>query len=172
MYQIISVDPKRCTGCRICELACSLHNTGQCDPTRARIHASRRVEDDLYWHVPLVCQRCTRAVCVEACEAGALTQDETTGTIILDETKCTACGACAERCLFAAIGSEPLSGRPLICAFCDGEPRCASLCPSGALTVADSDDPKARSGRTAMSRERKRLRIGVPAAAGPAETGV
>jgi len=36
--KIIVVNPDKCTGCRLCELACSLKNAGEFNPTRARIH--------------------------------------------------------------------------------------------------------------------------------------
>lgn len=36
--------------------------------------------------------------CVAACQFGAITMDEATGLPIVDEGKCTACGACAKAC--------------------------------------------------------------------------
>ena len=36
--------------------------------------------------------------CVAACQFGAITMDEETGLPVVDEEKCTACGACAKAC--------------------------------------------------------------------------
>ena len=36
--------------------------------------------------------------CVAVCQFGALSMDETTGLPVVDEEKCTACGACAKAC--------------------------------------------------------------------------
>ena len=35
--KIIAVNPDKCTGCRLCELACSLKNTGEFNPARQRM---------------------------------------------------------------------------------------------------------------------------------------
>ena len=37
MDNFISLDLEKCTGCRVCELACSLHNEKQCNPEKSRI---------------------------------------------------------------------------------------------------------------------------------------
>ena len=38
MAKTISVDPSKCTGCRLCELVCSVKNEGIANPYLARIH--------------------------------------------------------------------------------------------------------------------------------------
>ena len=36
--KIIAVNNDKCTGCRLCELGCSLKNEGEFNPTKARMH--------------------------------------------------------------------------------------------------------------------------------------
>jgi carbon-monoxide dehydrogenase iron sulfur subunit len=43
---MISVDnPERCTGCLICELACSLHHTGEFSRSRASIKVNKSISN-------------------------------------------------------------------------------------------------------------------------------
>jgi len=37
--KVLMVDPSRCTGCRICELVCSLEKTGEFSPAKALINS-------------------------------------------------------------------------------------------------------------------------------------
>ena len=46
-YGRLVVEAERCTGCRNCELFCSLKNYGEINPSRARIHVVRSQEDDV-----------------------------------------------------------------------------------------------------------------------------
>ena len=57
--------------------------------------------------------------CVAACQFGALSMDPETGLPVVDEEKCTACGACVKACSAACIGCG----------------KCAKACPFGAITV-------------------------------------
>ncbi|GAB4136371.1 MAG: 4Fe-4S binding protein [Planctomycetota bacterium] len=56
---------------------------------------------------PAACSGCN--VCEHVCPSGAITRIETEKAIAIlaDEDSCTACGSCAEACLFSAIRLEP-----------------------------------------------------------------
>ena len=36
--RVLAVDPQKCNGCKLCEIACSLFHDGEVDPARSRIH--------------------------------------------------------------------------------------------------------------------------------------
>ena len=70
MARIFFVDPSKCTGCRTCELVCSIKNEGIANPCLSRI----RVIADKYQglRVPMICQQCQDAICMDVCPTGAL----------------------------------------------------------------------------------------------------
>lgn len=117
-----------CTGCRICELACSLRKTGRLNPYLARIKVV--AQDRLGPHVPVICRHCERPPCQEACPIpGAMTLDQRTGAVVVVPEVCVGCLACVEACPFAAIQVGP-AGEVLKCDLCGGDPQCVKYCPT------------------------------------------
>ncbi len=80
-----------------------------------------------------VCRQCGIARCVEACPEGALSRDGRTGAVLVDESLCRGCGACAESCSFGGIALKGDPPRALVCDLCGGRPRCVEACPQKAL---------------------------------------
>lgn len=94
--------------------------------------------------------------CVEACQFGALSMDPQTGLPVVDESKCTACGACAKACpkhIIELRNKGPRSMRVYVdcvnkdkggvarkacTAACIGCGKCAKVCAHEAITVADN----------------------------------
>ena len=94
--------------------------------------------------------------CVEACQFGALSMDPQTGLPVVDESKCTACGACAKACpkhIIELRNKGPRSMRVYVdcvnkdkggvarkacAAACIGCGKCAKVCAHEAITVADN----------------------------------
>lgn len=74
----LEIDNSLCTGCRACELACSLYLVGRCDPTISRIKIIRDNETgDVFCDLPLSCPECSLEAeppCVASCGIGALTK--------------------------------------------------------------------------------------------------
>ena len=70
LTEMILISPEKCTGCRICEMACSLHNAGQCNPAKSRIRVLKKEIEGL--DVPFLCQHCEDAPCREVCPTGAI----------------------------------------------------------------------------------------------------
>jgi len=130
----ITADPARCTGCKTCVMACSLHHEGTVTPHLARLRVGR---DYFAGPVPLIelCGQCLGAECLLACPTAAIREDAETGARVVDETKCVACGICVEACRFRMIALAPDGGRKAVkCDLCDGEPACVRYCPQGALS--------------------------------------
>jgi len=77
---------------------------------------------------------------MEACPVeGAMTIDPKTGARLIVESKCTVCGACAEKCPFNSGKTVVfLNARKNVyvkCDLCGGEPKCVEFCPTGALKL-------------------------------------
>lgn len=125
------VDESKCTGCRACELACSLHHEGCFAPelARIRLHKIESTGSD----IPVACRQCGNALCVSACPHQALGRDAHTKALVLHEDACTGCGACVVACPFGALRAHPQHQKPLTCDLCGGEPRCVERCAIGAL---------------------------------------
>ncbi|MBI2875043.1 MAG: 4Fe-4S dicluster domain-containing protein [Firmicutes bacterium] len=130
---MISVDPERCTGCRMCEMACSLFHHGVCGPaySRIRIH---KVEDHGF-SIPVVCQHCADAPCAAVCPPRALREDPATGAVACDDSACVGCRLCFLVCPVGAIYFPPPGGRVKIlkCDLCGGDPQCVRVCEPEAL---------------------------------------
>ncbi len=88
-----------CTGCRSCELACSLFHTGNVRPSLARIWVEKYKD---IVDVPVICWQCDDAPCIAACPTTpkSITRDAKTNGIILNEKTCLGakCMKCAEAC--------------------------------------------------------------------------
>ncbi len=133
--RILVVDPERCTGCRICEAACSYQHYGEFNPRRSYITVLKRESDGLF--VPMVCQHCAKPLCVEACPTGALYQYGS--AVFLDKSKCIECRQCVNACPFGGVGIDPVTLQVVKCDLCGGDPQCARRCPTGAISYVRAD---------------------------------
>lgn len=135
----ISVTAEKCTGCRICELACSHTKLQTYDPKSACI----KVVNLDYWGFsdPVLCIQCPKPACVEACPTQALSQTEE-GIILLDAGKCDGCGDCVPACPIGAINWREDQGLPMICDLCGGEPVCVEWCPNDVLSFNNNSVKK------------------------------
>ncbi len=129
----ISIDPGKCTGCRICELVCSFakFSHGKFNLNKTGIKVVNL--DQVGFSAPVVCILCKKPGCIEACPTGALMKT-TLGTILVDEERCDGCGLCIDECIIGAINFDEEKGLPIICDLCNGSPVCVEWCPTGALT--------------------------------------
>jgi Fe-S-cluster-containing hydrogenase component 2 len=134
----LAIDIDRCTGCRVCELGCSLRKVGAFSPAVARIHVLDYFGRDC---VPVACFCCDRPPCVESCPVGALTKDETTGTIRVSGEKCVECEekTCVPACPWGCVVFSRQEETAVICDLCAGDPECAKYCVTGALRFEEQD---------------------------------
>ena len=134
--KIITVDVDKCTGCRLCELVCSLKHTGEFNPARARIHVLGYNE---VFALPVMCFQCTRPYCMEVCPSGAITKGEAAGITRISNKECTGCKMCTFACPFGNIALSSEEKVAVKCELCDGEPECVDICPTGALKFSEAD---------------------------------
>lgn len=126
---MIKVNAENCTGCRRCEIVCSMVRYHRIDPYRRRI----RIFSEWPWKEEItVCRMCENPKCVQACESQAL-QKSDSGFIRLDPQACTGCFQCVAACPFNAIWKDEENQLPLLCDACGGEYNCVKWCPEKAL---------------------------------------
>lgn len=137
MTKLIAVNAEGCTGCRTCELVCSIVHYGESNPSRAAIRVVRREKRGLAFSLPLVCQQCEKAACLEACPTGAISQDPERGTLAIDHGMCVGCGDCLGACPAGCIFMDEENGIALACDLCGGEPQCVAFCHARCLNLID-----------------------------------
>lgn len=140
MSEFIAVNHSVCTGCRECEVICSLFHFGECNPDRSAIRVIRKESDGLAAALPLVCQQCQDPPCLEACPTGAISQDSASGVMAVDPEACTGCADCLEACPAGCIFMDVRTGLALCCDLCGGNPQCVALCHSRGLTLTRGDE--------------------------------
>jgi Fe-S-cluster-containing hydrogenase component 2 len=121
MVKMLLVDMDKCTGCKQCSLACSLIKEDLFDPNRGRIKILKK--EDIALSIPLLCEQCDTFPCISACPEGALTRNETTGIITVNEEICTECGSCVEACTYHGWRSILCTALRTWCARVGGQDR-------------------------------------------------
>lgn len=138
----IARDYIRCTGCRKCEIVCSLKHEGRIWPEASRVRIFMYIPG---LEVPHLCTQCADHPCVDSCPFQALSIDETTGAILTSKEKCTGCGKCIEACPGAIPFIHPKDGYIVICDLCGGDPECVKVCQEvgyNALTLVKLEKPR------------------------------
>ena len=130
MQKTQTITPSRCTACRTCELACSFKHamTGGLGIARIRAFMYGEGKNQI-----LTCFQCDDAACVKVCPVEALTRHETTGAIEVNERRCIGCGLCSIACPFGHMNHDRANGIAIKCNLCEGEPACATFCPTKTL---------------------------------------
>ncbi len=134
--KFVAVDPSKCTGCGICELACA-QEKGETSPLRSRIRVVRMKP---LFNFALACRSCEDAKCVKACPEKALSQASETGIILVSDKKCKGCDWCVQACEHGGIEIHPETGLAVACDLCGGEPQCVEFCPEEALELVPTDE--------------------------------
>ncbi len=136
MNRILIVEPSKCTGCRLCEVVCSVKKNGAVNPTRARIAIIKW--ESICLETPMLCQQCESAPCVAVCPVKALARDSELERVSIDYDLCIGCKFCVAACPFGAMGIDPVARKVIKCDLCDGEPTCVKFCETKALQYVDA----------------------------------
>ena len=126
--RVLIIQSEKCTGCHMCELACSSVKKGEFNPSYSRIRVATNGLEG--WSRPNVCLQCEDAMCLTACSTGAILKTKTQQgdpLVAIDQEKCTDCGVCVDACPFGAL--DFINGLKAIkCDLCGGSPKCVDFC--------------------------------------------
>jgi Fe-S-cluster-containing hydrogenase component 2 len=131
----ISRDYAACSGCRRCELACSIYHEDWMWPEASRVRIFMPFPG---LEVPHLCSQCKDYPCIDSCPVDALSKDDDTEAVIVDRDVCTSCGICINACPGQVPFLHPEDNKATICDLCDGEPECVEVCTEAgynALTI-------------------------------------
>ena len=137
MAKVLSIDHEKCTGCRTCEMVCSVKHDGVLNPERSRIKVMKWEPDGLY--VPMSCQQCQDAPCMNVCPVKAISRDEHMGRVEVDYDVCIGCRSCVAVCPFGAMNFNVTDRKVFKCDLCDGDPQCVRFCDVKAVDYIDAD---------------------------------
>lgn len=169
----VAADPAKCTGCKVCEVACAVAHAAagpvtagtMTEPVVARLYLVKTAGVTM----PIQCRHCEDAPCANVCPSAAITQ--VNNTIIIDQKACVGCKTCLLACPFGAIELAPvyregqaviqnalqletgagLIDKPFVaaskcdlCRGCADSPACVEACPEKALEVLSPRKEKRR----------------------------
>lgn len=165
------IDLKRCLGCNSCTIACKQRSATPkgTDWSKVVQWETGEFPNVHLNYLPILCNHCAEAPCVEVCPTGATVQHES-GIVTVDAEKCVGCRYCMLACPYDARSfhfgepegyfpdkgltpyealryAEHKAGAVSKCDFCrdrleDGlEPACVQTCPARARIFGDLDDP-------------------------------
>lgn len=119
----IKVDAKKCSGCHLCEMVCSLSHLGIIHPEKSAIRVQK---DDLQtsFNTPWLCKQCKTMKCLNG-EKDVPAQER---------KKFVWGNQRAERCPFN--GLNVFGDQAYHCDLCLGNPQCVKVCTTGALTLS------------------------------------
>jgi len=145
---LINLD--RCVGCFACQVSCKTEYDIPFGTFRCKVETYRSgIYPDLRkFFLPRLCNHCASAPCLDACEEKALFRNQH-GIVLLDDTRCTGCQMCYEKCPYNAIGVRQESGTAEKCDFCYTRrlmqgllPVCVQNCMGKAMVFGDINDKK------------------------------
>ncbi|MDD4364396.1 MAG: 4Fe-4S dicluster domain-containing protein [Synergistales bacterium] len=135
MEHVLLLSPEKCIGCGSCELACAMVKEGEFRPALSRVSVYR-FEGGV--NVPMTCQQCDDAPCMNVCKVGALSRDEN-NVVVVDPEKCIGCRMCVHACPFGNMAYHREKKVAIKCDQCGGEPQCVAFCPTKALEYLPAD---------------------------------
>jgi anaerobic carbon-monoxide dehydrogenase iron sulfur subunit len=145
MQKIIVAEATRCTGCRTCEMVCSVKKMGMVNPARARVHVVRFEKYVL--EMPMLCQQCESAPCMNSCPVKAIERDEILDILKINYDRCIGCRTCMMVCPFGATGYDPVARKVYKCDQCEGDPTCVKFCETKALQYVDASTANLKASR-------------------------
>lgn len=152
MNSFIIANPKKCIGCRTCEVACvmahSKDNLLISTNKKMIFNPKLSVIKTANVTAPIQCRHCEDAPCANSCPTNAITNKA--GVVFIDENLCIGCKTCAIACPFGAIDLTETNQKNIQkivvankCDLCEGRangPACIEVCPTKALELLQKED--------------------------------
>ena len=150
MGKVLVVNHEKCTGCRLCELVCAVKHDGISNPARSRIKVMKWETEGLY--IPMSCQQCQDAPCMNVCPVKAISRDDDMARVEVDYNVCIGCRSCVAVCPFGAMNFNVKDKEVFKCDLCDGDPQCVRFCDVDAITYIEVDEVAMEKQRNAAER--------------------
>jgi len=137
-------------GCRACEIACAVEHSvskniyGAVLEVPKPMYRVRVVVADSF-NVPMRCQHCEDAPCINVCPTKALYRSEE-GFVLVNPLICIGCRMCMLACPFGHPRYDVKAKTIIKCDFCvdrikEGKvPACVEACPTGALRFGTAEE--------------------------------
>lgn len=152
MNSFIIANPKKCIGCRTCEVACvmahSKDNLLISTNQKMIFNPKLSVIKTATVSAPIQCRHCEDAPCANSCPTDAIINKN--GIVYIDENLCIGCKTCAIVCPFGAIDITETNQADIEktvvankCDLCVGRengPACIEVCPTKALELIQKED--------------------------------
>lgn len=129
----LRLNPQLCTGCRLCEMVCSLQHEHECSTEGSRVRIIR--DEEFGNHRIEVCIHCGEVWCIASCPTGALVRTESSGIVCVNTELCNGCGECVKACPFKGIIQNRKDNTVIKCDLCGGDPECVKVCFPKALEL-------------------------------------
>lgn len=119
----IKIDHAKCSGCKLCEVACALKHTGTANIQRSRIKVFIQERHCL----PVIAGPYTEAAC------------NSKNLVMFEGEEISECIMCRASCPAKSVFKEPDVDIPLKCDFCGDppDPQCVLWCPTDALKLVE-----------------------------------
>jgi len=164
------IDITKCNGCHNCFLACRDEHCGN----DFLPYSASQPNTGHFWmritekergkypkvkvaYTPVPCMHCEDALCLKAARDGAIYK-RPDGIVIIDPKKSEGQKRLVSTCPYRVIYWNEEKQIPQKCTFCAHlldkgwkEPRCAEVCPTGALAFGDLDNPNSEAAKRMAS---------------------
>ncbi|WP_419787073.1 4Fe-4S dicluster domain-containing protein [Pseudodesulfovibrio sp.] len=141
---MILFDPDKCTQCHGCETACKQWRDLSYGLRFRRVLNCWRgsYPEVKSGTLSLACLHCAEPACLEACPVEAISKSAEDGRVLVDESICIGCGACARACVYGVpqIGEDKIMRK---CDLCLDQkdaglaPPCVLTCSGEALKLTE-----------------------------------
>jgi len=147
----------RCIGCDACYVACKTdwEVPPYKDAYRTRVF---EIDDEDQFGVPTVsflpvlCNHCDNAPCVDVCPTGASFKRSEDGIVLVEPDMCIGCKACMVACPYNARYVQDQGGKIIVdkCTFClprlsaGLQPACVTTCVGESRNFGDLNDPSSK----------------------------
>lgn len=166
MAKAFVIDVGRCCGCYNCQLACKDEHVDNDWAPYARPQPDTgqfwlKIQEDIrgtvpkvrMHYVPLLCNHCDSAPCMEACSVEGAIVKRDDGLVLIDPRVCTGCKDCMAACPYGVIYFNDALTIAQKCTGCAhlldngfALPRCVESCPTDAILFGEEADLQAAIG--------------------------
>jgi DMSO reductase iron-sulfur subunit len=145
-------DSRSCSGCKACQVACKDRHGLEVGILWRRVYEvsggswekqGEAWQPQVYsYNLSVACNHCERAICVEACPAGAIYQRKD-GIVLVNAERCLGCRYCSWVCPYGAPQYDFRARIMTKCNFCVDDvdagqaPACVAACPLRVLDFGE-----------------------------------